>query len=62
MALLAAGPLEDLLAHHGELWIDRVEAQAQADPKFNYLLGGVWQNQMTEDVWQRVQAVRRDVW
>ena len=30
--------------------------------RFNYLLGGVWRNAMTEEVWQRVQAARLHVW
>ncbi|WP_233840417.1 DUF6869 domain-containing protein [Dyella sp. 2HG41-7] len=55
---LSAGPLEDLLATHGEYVIDRVEAHAAADPSFAFLLGGVWRNVMTEDVWSRVERVR----
>jgi hypothetical protein len=58
LAILAAGPLEDLLAKFGPAYIDRVEDLARTDPKFNRLLGGVWRNSMTEDVWQRVQAAR----
>ena len=62
IANLAAGPLEDLLAKRGEDFIDRVEELARRDPKFNYLLGGVWRNTMTDEVWQRVQAIRNHVW
>ena len=54
--VLAAGPLEDYLAKCGEKVIERVEAQAAKDKKFKSLLGGVWQNTMSEDVWSRVQA------
>jgi hypothetical protein len=54
---LAAGPMEDLLSYHGDAFIDRVEVQAKKDPKFSYMLGGVWQFQMTEKIWNRVQAV-----
>lgn len=54
-SLLAAGPLEHLLAHHGSAYIDEVETLARKDSKFNYHLGGVWRNKMTEDVWRRVQ-------
>jgi hypothetical protein len=61
-AALAAGPLEDLLAKHGPEFIDRVEELARKDPQFNYLLGGVWRNTMTDEVWQRVQAARLHVW
>lgn len=62
LAVLAAGPMEDLLAHHGPEYIGRVEDLARTDPKFNFLLGGVWKNTMTDDVWRRVQAIRNEVW
>src|SRR5687768_11475068 len=54
---LSAGPLEDLLADHGEEVIDRVEREAKLNPDFARLLGGVWQSHIPLDVWQRVQAV-----
>ena len=57
LGVLAAGPLEDLLSIHGERFIGRVESTARANPKFAWLLGGVWQHTMPEDVWSRVQAV-----
>lgn len=62
VAVLAAGPLEDLLAKQGPEFIERVEELARKDPKFNHLLGGVWRNTMTEEIWQRVQAARLHVW
>ena len=62
ISLLAAGPLEHFLAHHGPAYIDQVETLARKDPKFNYLLGGVWRNSMTDDVWERVQKARLSVW
>lgn len=55
--VLSAGPLEDLLAKHGGAMIDRVEKEAKSNPLFAKLLGGVWQNSMTDEVWERVQAV-----
>jgi hypothetical protein len=55
--VLSAGPLEDLLAKHGEEFIDRVEAEARKDPLFAKLLGGVWQNSMSDKVWIRLQSV-----
>ncbi len=61
-ALLAAGPMEDLLSFHGLDFIDRVEHEAKNNPRLNDLLGGVWQCSMTDDVWARVQAVRKAVW
>ena len=62
VSVLAAGPLEDLLAKHGPIYIERVEQLARQDETFNSLLGGVWQNTMSNEVWERVQAVRRAVW
>jgi hypothetical protein len=55
--VLSAGPLEDLLANFGERYINLVEEQARIDPAFARLLGGVWRNSMSEDVWASVQAV-----
>lgn len=62
ISVLAAGPLEDLLAKQGHEFIDRVEELARKDPRFNDLLGGVWRNTMTDEIWQRVQAARHHVW
>ena len=59
---LAAGPLEDLLAKQGTEFIERVEELARKDPHFNSLLGGVWRNTMTDEIWQRVQTARHEVW
>jgi hypothetical protein len=62
MALLAAGPMETLLAWHGDAFIDRVERQAATDARFNYLLGGVWRNTMRDEIWERIQCARKAVW
>lgn len=59
---LAAGPLEGLLScRYGHKFIERVVALARRDKDFNYLLGRVWQNSMSEEIWQMIQAVRTDV-
>src|SRR5882757_5497558 len=55
---LSAGLIEELLCYHGEFMIQHVERQAKDDRSFAALLGGVWQNTMTDDVWNRLQ----DVW
>lgn len=62
MAVLAAGPLEDLLAKCGPEYIDRVEELARKDPRFNELLGGVWRSTITDEIWQRLKAIRNQVW
>ena len=54
---LAAGPIEQLLSDHGPQMIETVEMQASNDPLFAKLLAGVWQLEMSDDVWARVQAV-----
>ncbi len=53
---LSAGPLEDLLVCHGPEFIGRIEGEAATNQSFRHLLGGVWKNSMTDDVWNRVQA------
>lgn len=55
--VLAAGPLEDLLAEHGTRVIDLVEFEAKKSRAFAKLLGGVWQNSMNDEIWKRIQAV-----
>lgn len=55
--VLAAGPLEQVLAVHGSKIIQRVEQLAKTNQKFANLLGGVWQNDMSEEVWKRIQKV-----
>ncbi|MEW5757286.1 MAG: DUF6869 domain-containing protein [Pseudomonadota bacterium] len=52
---LAAGPLESLLAWNGPKVIRWVETEAASDERFKTLLGGVWQNLMTSEIWQRVR-------
>ncbi len=61
-ALLAAGPLESLLAMHGAQFIDRVEQESKQSERFNHLLGGVWQNQMPKHIWHRVECARKNAW
>ena len=51
---IGAGPLEDFLGRHGQVWIERVEAQAFADPKLCYALARCWKAQMSDAVWERV--------
>ncbi|HTV14933.1 MAG TPA: hypothetical protein VME68_09470 [Acidobacteriaceae bacterium] len=55
--VLSAGPIENLLAKHGDAFIDRVESEARRDPSFAKVLGGVWRNSMSDSVWHRLQAV-----
>jgi hypothetical protein len=61
-ALLAAGPMEDLLWYHGFNFIDRVEQEAKVNVRFNHLLGGVWRREMPQAIWDRVERARKKVW
>ena len=54
---IAAGPVEHLLGTHGPDFIDQVEKLAEADAKFSRLLTGVWKHTMTDEVWNRLQAI-----
>ena len=62
IAVLAAGPLEDILVRHGPRFIDRIEQLSKEDPAFRDLLGGVWQNSMTSEIWKRVVSARGAPW
>ncbi len=64
LAVQAAGPLEDLLGHHGKAVIDRIEAEAAQNARFRLLLSGVWGcNSIGAEIWQRLQrAVRPGPW
>jgi hypothetical protein len=55
---IAAGPVEHLLGWHGENYIDKVEERAEADPKFAKMLEGVWRYRMTDEMWERVEALK----
>jgi hypothetical protein len=61
-SILAAGPIENLLSKHGPAFIERIEQHASTNQKFNHILGGVWKSDMINDVWNRVQAARKQVW
>jgi hypothetical protein len=61
-AVLAAGPLEDLMDHHGDSFIDRAEAEARRNPAFALLLGGVWRSTIAEHVWERMGMVAKRGW
>jgi len=56
--VFSAGPVEDILSHHGAEVIDRVEAKAKQDESFAKVLGGVWPSNLPDELWQRLQCVR----
>jgi hypothetical protein len=55
---IAAGPFEHLIGFHGADFIDRVEAEAAANPRFARMTLSSWRHSMTDDVWTRVQAIQ----
>lgn len=60
-ALMAAGPLEDLLDGAGPAVIDRLEALATTSPRLRYALGGVWlQGAAGQKLLARVRAAAGD--
>ena len=58
---VAAGPLEHLLGRHGSEFIGRVEQQAAQDLKFARTMTGVWKYMMSDEVWSRVEAIKKSV-
>lgn len=62
LANLASGPVEDLLATHGEGFIERVEKVALEDEQFRRILGAVWQNEIDQPIWERIKAVAGSSW
>lgn len=62
IGILAAGALEDLIASHGAEFIERIESESRRNPAFRHLLGGVWKNSSTPDVWARVEKARGQTW
>jgi hypothetical protein len=63
ISMLAAGPLEDLIADHGAEFIDRVELEARRSPTFRYLLGGVWPRGGSKEIFSRLEKARgKTVW
>ncbi len=55
LANLAAGPLEDLLAQHGERFIERIETLARQEPRFRFATQMVWRNSISAPVWARLR-------
>jgi hypothetical protein len=58
LEVLAAGPLENLLARHGKVVISRIVELARQDAGFRRLLGGVWSGGIDKTVWAQIRAVR----
>jgi hypothetical protein len=61
-ALIAAGPLDDLITREGAALIGRIEAQATAAPRFAYALSGLSRPEDGQNalLWARLDAARRN--
>jgi hypothetical protein len=60
-AYFAAGPVEDILGMHGEVFIDKLEVTARAQARMKTFVAGVWRGQMSDAIWGRVLALRREL-
>ena len=61
LANVAAGPLEDLLSHHGKTVIDRIEEAAPRHPKLRGCLEMVWgENRIDPQIRRRAAAAAQD--
>ena len=58
LAYIAVGPLEDILAYHGEIFIERIENLARKDPHFCLAVCGVWgQSRFKPAIYDRIQKL-----
>lgn len=55
---LGAGPVEDLLCHHGYHYLPMIDEFCKVEPDFKTVLRMVWQSSMSPELWQKVQDVR----
>nr|WP_298125682.1 hypothetical protein [uncultured Pseudoxanthomonas sp.] len=60
--VLAAGPLEDLLVHHGQAMIDEIDVLARRSPSFRMLLNGAWTSRIDSAVVERLVKYRSVQW
>ena len=56
---LAAGPLEDFLGVHGEMYLDTIHALALEHRRLREVLDGVWQGSMSKRVWHRIEILKQ---
>lgn len=64
VAVLAAGPLENLVHYHGARLIDAIEREAEENERFRFLLSGIWgESHVKPEIWWRIQkAVEGGPW
>lgn len=57
--LLAAGPVEDFLGRHGEVYLDRIHSLALEHRRLREVLDGFWQGAMPKRVWHRIEILKQ---
>src|SRR5271169_1955713 len=57
LALVAAGPLEDLLKKHGPVVVDRVEEESRKNDRLRLALSGVWGIYPGNPIYERWHAL-----
>ena len=62
LSVLAAGPLEDLLAENGHVVVEQVEVLARRSPEFRLLLNGVWDSTINPGVLSKLAKYRNQRW
>lgn len=56
LAMIAAGPLEDLINQYPDQFIQQIEEEARKDARFRKCLTGVWENGIPTPIWKRMVA------
>ena len=56
---LAAGPVEDFLGVHGEVYLDTFHTLALEHRRLRDVLDGVWQGAMPKRVWHRIEILKQ---
>lgn len=55
---VAAGPMEDLLSNVDDAGLDSIERISSSNKLFKTMLGGVWKNNISDRVWERILKMK----
>jgi len=55
---LGAGPLEDLLNHHGESVIKKVIEYSKENDSFKSVISYVWKNKINNNIWESLSSLK----
>jgi len=59
LSSVGAGPLEDLIVHHGSEFIERIEVEAKRSPAFRSAVSHVWMDDEDGSLKNRIQEIGR---